>query len=167
MEHYIRYFAATGDTPAAAFAFEYIKAFMRMGPRVRLCSMSGWMVGPWQYLAALTQTEMRGTMINVVCCEPDRWTWHVPIPKRGANEIETDDEVTDSRCELYTVGVRNVLIATAKAEKPHEIATALKYQVLIVPDQELADFWRAAGGNPQVVPRPAADYLELQRAVMA
>lgn len=165
MGHFIRYFAATGDTPAAAFAFEYIKALMRMGPRVRLCSMSGWMVGPWEYLSTLTMTEMRGTMINVVCCEPDHWTWNVPIPKRGADEIDTEDQA--ARCELYTAGVRNVLIATAKTAKAHEIATALKYEVLIVPDEELADFWRAAGGNPLVVPRPADDYLELRRVVMA
>lgn len=122
MARYIRYLAATDPSPFGLVALEYLKGLLRIG-RVRLASMTGGLhEAPWISYAQLLVTPMEGDYVNVVCCDPSRWTWvqKVAMPERtvGGNLV-LPGEVASGWQELYTEGAHNVLIS---GRFPHKIS---------------------------------------------
>lgn len=156
-------------------ALDYLKGLMRMAP-VRLCSMSGMLVGRWAGYAQLLSTELRGDMINVVCCDPSRWTWllRVPAPPRdilspqvaSSDAVHAPPEILTGRQELYTVGGRNVLIAATTSPNAAELETALRYEALVVPDAATFDWWDRQGGDPRLIPTPVTDHAAFYGCVV-
>lgn len=131
---WIRYFACTDDSPVGRVALTYLKALCRIS-RVRLCPLEVPMSQRWNAYAALALTPMNGPYVNVVCAARSQWTWTqvIAMPKTANSPAATAIDTI----ELYTVGVRNVLIAPAE---PPEGAlwdihreSALKYEAVIVP----------------------------------
>lgn len=144
---FIRYLATTDDRyPIGALALEYLKGLLRIAP-VRLGSMTGGLSGRWEAYAQLLVTPMEGDFVNVVCCEPSRWTWEqeVPMPKRLKNgELVLSDEVASGRQELYTQGVHNVLLTNERFEhrlSREQICSALRYEMVVVPDELTRNLW--------------------------
>lgn len=131
---WIRYFACTDDSPVGRVALMYLKALCRIAP-VRLCPLEVPMGKRWDPYASLALTPMNGPYVNVVCAARSQWTWTqvVAMPKTSISPAETAVETV----ELYTVGVRNVLIAPAEPpEGPlwaDHRASALKYDAVVVP----------------------------------
>jgi len=141
MIDFIRFFAATDRSPTAELAWAFMRRMMRIKP-VRLVSFPGALAGRWIGYEALLVTPQMGTFVNVVCCDPSRWTWinravahKTPLTgdQLAAGE-EAASEVVTERAELWTQGVRNVLIARDVPQSRAEIATAGKYNAIIVPD---------------------------------
>ncbi len=113
--------------------------------------MTSVLAGPWQHYGRLTGTPMTGTMINVVATDPSKWTWlqRTPMVERdawadavsqptfGAGKIE----VASGRLELWTAGVRNILLALTPPRSSAELAAAVKYDEIIVPDLRNLDWW--------------------------
>jgi hypothetical protein len=159
----IRYFASTDESPVGVMALRYLQALMKLAP-VRLCSMTGALTGKWPGYGALLFTDPGPRMLaNVVCCDPSRWTWMIRVaapprnfvgPSSDPAAVETPAEILTGRQELYTAGVRNVLIAGAHPRNAAEIETALRYDELIVPTLELHERWLGAGGDPRLVRYP-------------
>lgn len=172
----VRYWCSIDDTPMGARSLAYADALVAMGLTVRIIATRMGALqertkdgAPWGRHRKLFLTPMLGPYVNVVCGEPDDW-------KR-----------------LYTVGVKNVLIAgdppsgTEKAKglqinlgRPgerdvvklgdDELAreVALKYQVIIVPTEEISSRWNELGGKPVVIPTDVgAHVLELRQALFS
>lgn len=139
MTTYLRYFATTDDTELGRMGLEYLKSMLRVGP-VRVLSMSGGMFGPWAPYAQLLGTPVSYPFVNVVCAEPARWTWR--------QVVATDKDPVDGRVELYTAGVRNVLLA-GPGDPPGvltaQAATAMRFEALVVPTTRLLLKWGEVG----------------------
>jgi hypothetical protein len=150
MRRYVRYFAATDSTPIGHVALDYLKSLLRVAP-VRVASLSGGMTGPWEHYAALMVTQMNGPFVNVVCCDPSRWTWvqSVPMPRRLVDGTLDLSESASGRQELYTQGVRNVLITGADpAGLADELrSAALRYEQIIATSTAAHQSWIAARGG--------------------
>ncbi len=131
---WIRYFATTDDSPAGRVALTFLKAMVRIW-HVRAVGLSAeasesWM--PW--LRRLGATAAVGhDFVTVVCAPPERWTWVHTVHARRRKETDPP-EVIQGRLELYTAGVRNVLIAPFPPTNAHESETARKYDVILVAD---------------------------------
>ncbi len=185
MSTFIRYMAATDESPVGIIALEYLKALLRLAP-VRLVSMSGTGISArWERYAVLLGTPMRPTMVSVVCCDPARWTWkqHIDIPvlsPAGHVIVRGADRVTERisrRYELYTEGCRNVLLAASPLSDYHQVLTAQRYEALVVPTTELAELWRHPDNlfdpkvepyfQPTVITVPVTDHDALRRAVLS
>lgn len=174
----IRYFCSIDDTPAGRVSLAYANAFSAMGLSVRIIATRMGALAqqtadgaPWHHHRAAFLAPILGAYVNVVC--GDASDWH----------------------RLYTVGVKNVLIA---GEPPPELepvramrvpvldkaghvieqaklgdddlarTVALKYQVIIVPDEEISSHWKALGGNAIVIPMDLGQHaLELRSALFS
>jgi hypothetical protein len=131
---WIRYFACTDDSPVGRVALSYLKALCRVA-RVRLCPLEV-PIGPrWEPYAKLALTPMHGPYVNVVCAARSQWTWTqvVTMPKTENSPAGTAIDTI----ELYTAGVRNVLIAPSEPPEgdlweAHRLS-AMKYEAVIVP----------------------------------
>jgi len=179
---FVRYWADTSDSGLGIAALEYMRSLIKIAP-VRVISMSGFMAGRWTGYEALLATPMVGTPINCVCCDPSRWTWvervpmgdravdHQAIRAGGEVEIPPTSEVVDGRLELYTHGIRNVLFALANPRTKPEVATALKYEHIVVSSDAQVSPWISAGARPpHVIPwapagLSASDEIVLRRLV--
>jgi hypothetical protein len=171
----VRYWCSIDDTPMGARSLAYADAFAGMGLVVRIIATRMAALqertqdgSPWSRHRAAFLTPIVGSFINVVCGEPDDW-------KR-----------------LYTVGVKNVLIAGEPPQgdaiargfqykvddRKNETlrlgtdelarAVALKYQVIIVPTEEISQRWIELGATTVVVPTDiGAHMLELRQALFA
>ena len=164
----IRYFASTSDGSDGLLALAYVKALLRIAP-VRLLSVSGGMGARWQPFSALLMTPMGTPFVNAVCCPPARWAWtqKVSMPNLDAKGLVMFQDLAVERLELYTAGVRNVLLTDAIPDPiRHEtaIATALRYQALVVPTDEVAHAWRRVDCHPTVIPVPVTDITAMQAA---
>lgn len=173
----VRYWCSIDDTPLGKTSLAYADTFAGMGFPVRLIATQMGALAqqtmpgkPWERHRGAFLTPVNGTFVNVVCGRPDDW-------KR-----------------LYTVGVKNVLIATSEPPTPEQTANplavpvigrhgemlevaklgdveiarevALKYQVIIVPTEEISSAWKAIGGNAVVIPMGLGQHaLELRRAL--
>lgn len=131
---FIRYMAATDASPVGLIALEYLRSLLRIAP-VRVVSMSGGVLdGPWEYYAATMATPIGPSFVNVVCCAPVRWSFvhatHIPVMLEGK---VVGSERVEQRIELYTQGVRNVLIMAQGPDGPHQAAAAAKFEARIVP----------------------------------
>jgi hypothetical protein len=161
---FIRYLAATDDYPTGALALEYLKGLLRIAP-VRVGSMTGGLFGKWEAYSQLLTTPMAGDFVNVVCCDPSRWTWEqkVPMPKRlTSGELVLSGEVATGWQELYTEGVHNALLTDERFEHKltaHQKATALRYEQIVVPDDLAYSLWASARhcagrSDPNMIPVP-------------
>ena len=171
MIDYVRLYAPTDASPTGKIALEYVKALLRIAP-VRVISVSGPSAfsGPWegyQRLAAVAKARAE-TYVNAVCAPPDRWTFwmRAKMPNRDGSF-----EVASERVELWTQGVRNLLFAAdhpsdASAENElAQIATAKKYDAILVPTADLAAWWLAQGITAHVIQVPV-DPNALRRLVL-
>lgn len=176
MTRFIRYLAATDDYPTGALALEYLKGLLRIA-QVRVGSMTGGLFGKWEAYAQLLTTPMAGDFVNVVCCDPSRWTWEqkVPMPKRLTNErYVLSGEVATGWQELYTEGVHNVLLTNERYEHKltaHQKATALGYEQIVVPDDQAHSLWasarhRAGRAAPRLIPVPVRDQRVLRDVLL-
>jgi len=179
MTRFIRYLAATDLSPIGLIALEYLRGLLRIGP-VRLASMTGGLQdAAWQPYAQLLATPMDGDFVNVVCCDPSRWTWlqKVQMPKRTLDgKLVLPGEVASGWQELYTEGVHNVLIAGEKY--PHKLSleqatTARRCQALVVPEYAMQVSWnspqvarRRRLEDTTVIPVPVTDIAALRAAVI-
>lgn len=172
---FVRYFATTDTSAPGALALGYLRSIIRIAP-VRLVTVSSFLEGQWAGLQGLLSTPMIGPMTNVVCADPFHWvrTLNVPMPEKdGMRAALASGTVGEGRTkseratfELYTHGVRNVLLATALPRNDLEIDTALRYEVVVVPTRELLTQWEArVGRQPALVRVPVMDHAVLRAAV--
>lgn len=165
---HIRLWAQTDITSSAVLALEYARALVRYAP-VRLITVSGLLEGPWRAMARLLETPQVMPYINVVCADQEHWTRTITVgmPEQDGMRTaiatgKTPQKVKSEAMEreLYTVGIRNVLIALALPTLPRYAIAANKYEHVIVPTQELADQWGKAmpqgslWRTPTVIPSP-------------
>ncbi len=160
----IRYFALTDDSPVGRVAFEYMRGFLRIGS-VRVASMGAGVSGRWDPYAALllTPLPLQG-YVNVVCCLPSQWarSHRIPMPNLDPAGAVTSIDWAISKVELYTQGVRNVLlIGSPPPEIPgvrdEALITVRRYEAVVVPTFELGEQWTRLACQPQVVPVPIFD----------
>jgi hypothetical protein len=158
---FIRFWADTTGSQLSYYALEYMRSFMRVAP-VRLISVTGTLAGRWQAYGALLATPMSpapSDLLNAVCCDPSRWTWQERVPAGSRPVVPVGDheelavpEVTETitgQVELHTAGARrNVLFAVAPPRSAQQLATAKKYDVVVVPTSDHGDGWRKNGITP-------------------
>lgn len=171
----IRYFAQTDDSDTGRVALEYARSLLRIGP-VRLLAITGSfsaeMHGRWRSFSPLLATPMTEPYINVVCCHPSRWSWEqqIAMPNVDPQGNVVSSDTARGRAELYTRGVRNVLLATVEPPPlpvlEPALATALRYQAFVVPTLELGARWGRLDCRPHVIPVPVLDHAAF-RAVVA
>lgn len=134
---YFRFFAQTDESAAGQLARAYLRSLLRVAP-VRLVSVTGGAPSAgWAPMWGLTSTPMDETpthghrWINVVATSPEHWTRRhtvqMPASLVGAGPAEKASRVV----ELYTEGVRNVLILVNGTAVDRAIAD--RYEVQIVP----------------------------------
>lgn len=160
---FIRYLADTSALPPAGQALEYLQSLLRIAP-VRLCSMSAGLSGKWVHYSALLATPMVGPFVNVVCCDPARWKWEqqLAVPQRNGKP-----ETIRGTVELYTANVRNVLIVCHLPQDQEQIATARRYEQLIVPSEMFRMGWEYNGApSAIVIPTPVTDLDAFRAAVI-
>jgi hypothetical protein len=148
---YIRYFTCTDGSGIGALALELAKSMLNIAP-VRAISMTGVLVDEWMKYANLTLTPMVGSYVNVVACDPSRWTWvtKVPMPEKDAWQSAVADvevqgmgeiEYATERKSLYTANVRNVLYAIAPPRSMVELKAVSKFEAVIVPNKTHHTWW--------------------------
>lgn len=175
--NHIRYIASTDESPTGMVALGYLKALLQIG-RVRLITYSGGLHGKWEPFAPLLMTPMPGhNFANVVCCDPSLWTrtHRVAMPVRGTRDLE---EAT-ARQELYTAGVRNVLLTRERHDALTTVqqAAARRYDHIVVDTEETLRTWWTPdpagdlfpilpGQDPALVPIPVRDVRELRGIIL-
>lgn len=152
---YIRYFACTDGSAIGALALELAKSMEKIAP-VRVVAMSGALIDRWMDYARLTMTPMVGSYVNVVACDPSRWTWklEVPMPAHDAWQSAMSEsaiqgmgevEVASARKSLYTAGVRNVIYAVAPPRSMVELKASEAFEEIVVPNEEHRKWWLEHG----------------------
>lgn len=184
---HIRLWAATDLSESGTLALEYARALVRIAP-VRLISVTGLLEGSWRSMQRLLETPMVTPLVNVVCCDEGNWirTIRVGMPEEdrmqasiASGKVQSAKVKTEPMDrELYTVGVRNVLVAR---ELPSALAfsrTAAKYESIVVPTHELQLAWTSnqarwlhdikcdTGPIPSCIKLPIVDHRELRVAVI-
>ena len=136
---WIRYFACTDDSPLGRIALLYLKALCKVA-EVRLVPLEVPVAQRWQpYVFGIPRFALDGPYVNVVCAPRSRWAWPQTVVSPASESRPS--EVHRGTIELYTAGVRNVLIAPVMP--PTElitVETAMKYEAVIVPP-ELREAW--------------------------
>jgi hypothetical protein len=143
---YLRYMAATDDSPASSVAWQFLGPLLQVAARariaLRLVSVSGGEIcGRWRSALDLLASDMQGAMVNVVCCDPSRWTW---VQRCAMPNPDGTSSHALERMGLYTAGAHNVLIAHTAQVTPEQRQAALAYEVLVAPTYTLADAWLPA-----------------------
>lgn len=100
----IRFFACTDDSASGDVARLVLPALLGVAA-VRVCSLTGEYSGRWSRWAELGITPMSDRYVNLVCAPPERWEWAVHVPATSTDGSEA------AKLELWTAGVRNVLLA--------------------------------------------------------
>lgn len=167
----IRYFAQTDATDTGQVAFRYLRALLRVS-QVRLIAASPAMDGPWQATARLLASPMVGPFVNVVCCQPARWSWtqNVAMPNLDADGNVVSTDVAHGVVELYTARVRNVLLVNdpppeSPAALERALRTALRYQAFVVPTLALGSRWQRLDCHPRVIPVPVLDMATMRDVI--
>lgn len=160
---FIRYFAVTDESPIGLAALEYCKALNRIAP-VRVASVSGGLVGPWDDMTELLMTPMAGTFVNAVCTHPSSWRQSLAVPmykaeideKRTAHGPDaqvnaTPDGFAHGAVSLYTEGHRNVLFVVDPGSSPFSswrewLDGLARYEALVF-NTEMPDLWRMLPAN--------------------
>lgn len=153
---FIRFFCETTGYPGPSeLAWSFMRRLIRFRP-VLVASLTGFqMGGRWVGYETLRTTPQLGSFVNVVCAAPERWTWLSRVaapttqltPSQLAAGDESTTEMITARQELWTAGVRNVLIAPAAPRTQPEIETARKYDMIIVPDLTIGSGFAHAAPN--------------------
>lgn len=170
---FLRYFATTDDSYIGVAALAYLRSLIRIAP-VRLISpmgLEGGLRGAWSAFDGLLYTPMTGPYINVVCTAPARWRWrqNIAAPKRqivrpgdvlAADELEHISDMV----ELYTVGVRNVLIVAAPPVGHGQIAAAQKYEAVVIADPMWMDREWSPLARTLCIPHPVV-HAEMHQAL--
>lgn len=162
---YIRYLATTDGSPVGLMGLDYLKGLLRISP-VRVYSVPGGMTGGWERYSSLLSTPLAGRFVNVVCCAPDRWTWMQTIQMPNKDGTFT---AASERQELYTDGVRNVLLtdhAPAYSTAYGAAHCAKRYEAVVVPTFALGAAWEAAGCHAHVLPVPVHDHARMRELIM-
>lgn len=169
MGDYIRVFASTDGGAVSNVALEYVRSLIRAAP-IRLISVSGLLDKSWMIFERLLTTDMSGRMLaNVVITEPQYWVKQlkIPMPKRNpmaemiaarsSGQFSSEEraqaprpgsvEVAESTVELYTAGVRNVIVLASAIRSPVQIKAALRYEAAITPNRN-----DAAQGSGELLP---------------
>lgn len=166
---YIRFWATTDESSSVSpIAIEYLRSLIRiasvrvidpgrMGPAA--------IDGPWARYGQLFHAPMAGTMINVVCTEPSRWTWVQRIQAPKTNDPNAELEEISGRAELYTAGVRNVLIVTKQPTNEAQIRTANLYESVICSDPTLQRDWVYTAVGAGIVHVAPGDHRLIRIAV--
>ncbi len=169
---FIRYLAATDSSPIGMLALGYLSGLLRIAP-VRVGSMTGGMSGRWEHYAQLLATPMGEDFVNVVCCARGRWTWMqgVTMMERKPDGTMGPGEKVSRRIELHTADVHNVLLTNEFPTDSDQVATALRYDAVVVPNAEAHVHWShmRAGmrrGSTVMVAVPVTDFAALRAAVM-
>lgn len=169
---YIRVYAAMNGSEASRLALEYTKALLRIAP-VRAIPCDG--AGIWPGYERLLITPTVGAYVNVVACGPDSWTrthrYEVPpkadpvlgVPAKSSWVVDAEaakpsavsqipppkPEIVIERFDYWTAGVRNVLFAAAPPRDQFQLATAKKFDLIVVPTHQSAYFWTKSHRLPQ------------------
>lgn len=144
MNPYIRYLASTDDSDIGRLALDYLRAFLRLGLSVRVCSVSGGAFGMWEHYSPMLVTPVVGAFVNVVCCDPNRWVWtqRVPMPTRRTDgSLVFDGEAAEGCQELRTASVRNVLMTNTDIVTSGQLKSAERYDAIVCPTATVAAFW--------------------------
>ena len=160
---YIRLLATTDGSAIGALGLEYLKSLLRCAP-VRLYSVTGGLSGGWERFSTLLSTPMAGPFVNVVCCAPGRWVWvqTVQMPNKDGTLTPASE-----RMELYTVGVRNVLLTDyIPPGGPSPAQSAKKYEAIGVPTLAIGGAWAEFGCHALVVPVPVVDHSRIRELIM-
>jgi hypothetical protein len=152
----IRYFAEVSGTATGKVARVWAERLHATGRPVRLISATSAadLTREWKPFVGLMSTPMQPEFINVVCCNPNNWTWVVKVgevPDAKTQRIAPGSAVMPvlERLQLYTAKVRNVLLVPpgahltgnrGKVISAGQIASALQYEALVV-DQADAGWW--------------------------
>lgn len=163
---YVRMISDTGHGGIAELGWSFMRRMIRFTP-VRLFTISGGLAGRWIGYELLLMTPMLGTFVNVVCTDPGRWTWleRVSVSKSPAivtnAEVWVDEEaeVISGRQELWTKGVRNVLIVGSLPRTQAEIDTARKYDCIVVTTEDHLEWFLSKNMIATLIPPP---YLETE-----
>lgn len=158
---WIRYLASVDDTVYGRMALAYLRGLVLYAP-VRLIPQTAPPSAAWDpYVTSLLARPpqrlpdaRRDSYVNVVCTAPERWTWMHAVT---AQTRSGTTEVIRGRLELYTAGVQNVLIAATVPTDAHQIASAKRYETVVVQDEETAAAWRQLEIEAFVVPTVSAD----------
>jgi hypothetical protein len=166
---FIRYLATTDSSPIGMLALGYLSGLLRIAP-VRIGSMTGGLSGRWEHYAQLLATPMTEDYVNVVCCQPERWTWEQRVTMPTRRPDGTVDPVDASRrVELYTEGRHNVLLTMdcPVTDEPR-FRTAMRYQEIVVADERNNALWLPwrAGKGLHRIPLPVTDHEVLRSVVM-
>lgn len=147
-----RVFAATDDSTSGRAALHLVKALLRIAPvRVLGAGAVPGFFSTWRGFESLMTTPVELPYVNVVACAPERWTWK---HKFAMPNKDGTTETAEDRVELWTANVRNVLLAAESPRDDYQIATAKKYDVVLVPRADLATWWAAHGVKPRVIELP-------------
>jgi hypothetical protein len=180
---FIRYYAATNDTATGRVALEYLKSLVRVAP-VRVLSTTGGLSGAWAGFHAVLATPVSYPLVNVVCSTPNRWTWTQRVDAMRTQRVDAmpqsvgasahitsvtvppKAERIEGRLELYTKDIRNVLLAADEPADMDQLATALKYETIVVPSEALLEAWQRARRGAVLVPIPVTGHDVLRSAVL-
>lgn len=173
MISWIRYFACTDDSRTGKAALQYLAGLVRVAP-VRLIPTSEAPSMAWRpYYERLLVTPMAGAFVNVVCTQPERWAWTTRIQTPARNASTGSDaakvepgEVVLGELELYTAGVRNVLLPQRYPSTPNEFETASKYDAVVTQDEFVAAEWRHNGIATTVIPFDNIDHARFRALVL-
>ena len=149
---FIRLVADTDDSPLGNVALEYAKSLLRIAPlRVLGAGAVPSFMGAWARYARLMTTPTNGAYVNVVATSASRWSWNMVVKAPRADQtIETISQ----RLELWTAGVRNVLLALEMPKDEHQLQSALKYDAIVVPRRDLSIYWSHKGRTVSVIETP-------------
>jgi hypothetical protein len=171
---FIRYYAATNDTPTGRVALEYFKSLVRIAP-VRVLSTTGGLSGAWAGFSAALATPVTYPLVNVVCSAPNRWTWTQRVEAMPGSvtssahitavTVPAKMERIEGRLELYTRGIRNVLLAADEPSDMEQLATAIKYEAIVVPSEALLAAWLVRRSTVYI-PIPVMEHDVLRSAVL-
>ncbi len=160
MPGYIRFFAETHDgSSASRSALEYLHSVIRIAP-VRLVSVTGELARPWRVFTRLLTTPMDGPLIaNVVATSPEHWCRQLKIPMPDKDPLAAAlatgkiapvvaAEVARGSVELYTEGVRNILITESIPATADQMTTAMRYEAVITSSRSVQVGWPRDGVVP-------------------
>ncbi len=162
---YIRYYAQTHGSGTAVAALAYLRSIIRIAD-VRLVTMSGVLEGAWDAMSNLLVTPLEAPLVaNVVCTEPEAWAHRLSIPMPATEHSPAGK--AEKVIELYTAGVRNILIATSIPRSKAHCDAAAKYEAVIVPTAELGHKLAGAiGREPIVIPVPVTNHAAVRAAII-
>lgn len=172
----LRYLAQTDETDVGIVALEYLKSLLGVGQvllRPIASSITVETAGKWAPYTPLLQTAACTPYVNIVCGAPHLWSWvqRVQMSKYSPTGEFLSRDTADARIELYTEGVRNVLLVaspppTVPAALQDALTTALRYQAFIVPTIDLARQWGRHDCRAQIFPVPIRDRSAFRTAVL-